>query len=123
MKIDLEIIKTIEKSSKIHSGICKICIYNKLDRDNAIELGTILQTLIQGGITKIVFDLGELKYVDSTGIGRIITITKYLRKIKGDVTITRCSPHLMEVFRLVRLENFIKIFDSYEQGLNYIKFI
>lgn len=121
MKINFELIN--KKDSKDNKEIiCKIGLFNKLDNDNANQFEKFFEILVKGGINRLLFDLNELRYIDSTGIGRLIKITKNIRKLKGDVAITRCSAHILEIFKLVRLEKFIKIFNSNEEGLNFLNF-
>lgn len=123
MKIDIEILKSSDAVAKPHTFICKIGLSNKLDHSNAPHLENALLFMIQGGMRKLMLDLTDLKYIDSTGIGRLIKIIKTLRKTKGDVCITKCNSHIVEIFKLVRLEKFIKIFSSNEEGLNFLTFI
>ncbi len=122
MKIDIEIIKLDECPSDIHNCICKMIFFNKLDHQNSNNLDIILNTFIQGGVRKILLDFSNIQYIDSTGIGYIIQIAKTLRNLKGEVTITKCSSHIIEIFKLVRLEKFIKLFNSTEEGINFLKF-
>src|SRR6266403_4888976 len=49
------------------------------------EFSLFLTTLIQGGMKKVVLDMTELKYVDSTGIGIFINVTKLIRNKGGDL--------------------------------------
>lgn len=123
MKINIEILKSSDASTNPHTYICKIGLSNKLDHSNALHLENALLFMIQGGMKKLMLDLTDLKYIDSTGIGKLIKITKTLRKTKGDVCITKCTSHIVEIFKLVRLEKFIKIFNSNEEGLNFLTFI
>lgn len=122
MKIDIEIIKPDEYPLNIHHCIYKMIFFNKLDHQNSNNLDIILNTFIQGGVKKILLDFSNIQYIDSTGIGCIIQTAKTLRKLKGEVTITKCSSHIMEIFKLVRLEKFIKLFNSIEEGINFLKF-
>ncbi|MDD5066094.1 MAG: STAS domain-containing protein [bacterium] len=122
MKLDIEIIKPDAGTSDLNNYICKICLFNELDRKSDNDFEFIITALINGGIRKILFDLENLRYVDSSGIGKIISTTKLIRKLNGNVTITRCSTQIMEILVLIKLENFIKIFPSAEEGMNFLKF-
>jgi len=121
MRFNIEIIKPVKASVDTRTFICKVNVINKLDQDNCEEFEFILTTLTKGGLGKLMFDLDELRYIDSSGIGKMINITKNMRALKGNVAVTRCSPNVMEVFTLVHLEKFIKIFNSNEEGISYLK--
>ena len=66
--------------------------------------------------------MDELRYVDSSGIGKIINTTKHIRSVKGNLTVARCAPNVKEVFDLVHLEKFLEIFNSIEEAINFLKF-
>lgn len=121
MKINIEIIKPSKASVDETTFICKISLINKLDQENSAELEYLTTILIKGGLRKILFDMDELRYIDSSGIGRIINLTKNIRTLKGNVTIARCSSNIQDVFKLVQIEKFIKIFISNEEAINYLK--
>jgi len=121
MKFNIEIIKPSKASVDPKSFICKVNPINKLDQENGAEFEFLLMTLIKGGLRKILLDLDELRYVDSSGIGKIINITKHVRTIEGNVAAARCSPNVLEIFELVHLEKFIRIFNSNEEAISYLK--
>lgn len=123
MQIDIELLKIEEDATEIRDFICRLGLTAKLDQTNTTHFELLVLTLIQGGIRKILLDMDELKYIDSSGIGKIINITKYLRKVKGNITITSCSPQVDKTLKLVKLDNFISFFTSNDEGFNYLKFI
>lgn len=122
MRLDIEIIKPNPASPDINNYICKIELHNELDRKNDLDFEFIITILINGGIRKVLLDLANLKYVDSSGIGKLISITKVMRKINGNLAISRCSEQIIEIFRLIKLESFIKVFPSNEEAFNFLKF-
>lgn len=122
MKLDIEIVKPDPASTDPGSYICRISLFNELDRKQDNDFEFLVTSLVNNGIRKILFDMENLRYVDSSGIGKIINITKLIRKLNGNVTITRCSPQITEILVLIKLENFIKIFPSVEEGLNFLRF-
>jgi len=122
MVLDMEFIKSGEKN-EVSENILKIVPYQKIDQTNANIFADILLTLIKGGVRKMVIDFSEINYIDSSGIGKIINITKVIRKLGGNVTITRCNEKIMEILSLVKLDTFIKFFASNEEGINYLQFL
>jgi anti-sigma B factor antagonist len=101
--------------------IVRIAILNKLDQSIAEQFELFIFALMKSGIKKFVLDLNELKYIDSSGIGKIINITKLLRKQNGNISMSRVSQEIMQVFKLVKLDTFIKIFLSVEEAVNYLR--
>ncbi len=120
MQIDLEIIKP-QGPPDYNTLILKISILNKFDKHIAEQFELFCYTLIRGGIKKFIFDLKDLKYIDSSGIGKIINIAKVLRQQRGNIALSRVPQDIMDVFKLVKLDTFVKIFLSNEECINYLK--
>ena len=121
MRFNLEIIKSSKATVDQKTFICKVSLINKLDQENCSEFEFMMMTLIKGGLKRVLIDIDELRYVDSSGIGKIINLTKNIRSLKGNLAISRCSANIQEVFRLVQIEKFIKIFNSNDEAINYLK--
>jgi len=81
----------------------------------ADEFNLFLNTLVAGGMRNVVFDLSDLKYIDSTGIGLFIGLTKQLRTKEGDLVFFNVHPKVLEVFQLVKLNDFIQFFRGEKQ--------
>jgi len=79
------------------------------------EFNLLMATLTAGGMKKVVFDLSELKYIDSTGIGIFIAVTKQIRARGGDLVFFNVNPKVLEVFNLVKLNDFIQFFKGEKQ--------
>jgi anti-sigma B factor antagonist len=121
MKFGIEIIKPSKVSVDQKTFMCKINIINRLDQETSAEFDFISNTLIRGGLTRLLIDLDELRYIDSSGIGKMINLTKSIRAMKGNIAIARCTASVQEIFKLVQLEKFIKIFNSNDEAINYLK--
>lgn len=79
------------------------------------ELHLLLMTIVQGGGRHIAFEMGGLKYIDSTGIGILINVTKQLRAKGGDAVLLNVNPRILEILKVVKLPDFLKVFLSEKQ--------
>lgn len=52
----------------------------------------------------IVFDISEVKFLDSTALGFIVSTKLKCKKKQGDVIIVGCTPVVYEIFKLTRLD-------------------
>jgi anti-sigma B factor antagonist len=92
-----------------------------LDLDNAESLWIILMVLINGGARKIILDMQGLDFIDSSGIGIIIKTAQLVRSKKGEICLIKVPPRIDTIFKPVGLNRFIKMFDTEEKGVNYLK--
>ena len=67
--------------------------------------------LIKNGSRKVVFDLAQLDYVDSTGIGIIVMSSGKMSAAGGELRIAALQPRVAELMRVTKL-NQIMVFYS-----------
>jgi len=71
-----------------------------------------LKELIDAGTQKLVMDFQEVQWINSTGVGAIITCLITLRKRGGDIRFANLHGASQQYFHLTRLETVVKIFAS-----------
>lgn len=97
------------------SFVYKIHLNGNFVMEISDEFNLLLSTLINGGMRKVVFDVTNLKYIDSTGIGILISVTKLIRAKGGDLVMLNVNQKILEVFNLVKLNDFIQFFKGEKQ--------
>jgi anti-sigma B factor antagonist len=71
-----------------------------------------LDDLKKSGKTNIVVDLGKTDFMDSSGIGALISGLTSLRKAGGDVRLANMEKRIKNLFLITRLLG--SVFDDYE---------
>jgi stage II sporulation protein AA (anti-sigma F factor antagonist) len=66
---------------------------------------------------QILFDLSELEYISSSGLGVLLHAAKMLQVKNGRVVLCALKAHIEEVFKICGFDNVFPIFDSREQAL------
>jgi anti-sigma B factor antagonist len=88
-----------------------------LDADNSQELKQDLSAVIEAH-PKIVFDMGQLRFVDSSGCGAILSCFKKIKSRGGELKLIRLQDRVLELFKLMRLERIFDIFQTKEDAVN-----
>ncbi len=101
--------------------VCRLNMRGNLSIDNANETSILVRALVHGGFNRLILNLENLNYVDSTGIGTIIRIKKDLLNASGDMVLCNVPPKVNEVFDLVNLKEFVKIFYSDQKAIDYLR--
>ena len=57
----------------------------------------------------ILFDFGELEYLDSTGLGSLIYILKEIEKDGNKIVIENINNSIMKLFKITKLEDMFEI--------------
>ena len=60
---------------------------------------------------RLVFDLGKLSFIDSSGLGVLLTCQRQVRDGGGDLKLAAVLPQVRVVFELVRMQ---RVFDIHE---------
>jgi anti-sigma B factor antagonist len=98
-----------------------LSLQNRFDIYSSTELFAFVKILIKGGIIKIMLNLQDLDYIDSSGIGTLIKITKALRAAKGDLVLINVSDDIKKVFSLVKLERMINMFSTEFDAIGFLR--
>ena len=69
-------------------------------------------TMIAQGARKIVLDLGEVEFIDSTGLGVLVGSVKRVRTVEGELRVACDRQNILELFELTRLTNVFELFSD-----------
>lgn len=73
-------------------------------------LGFIEQLALEG-VTEVCLDLSQLRFIDSRGLGALVSATKVLRDAGGRLTVAAASPSLSRVFNISGIDQVIEVVD------------
>lgn len=88
-----------------------------IGEDNGPDLiGTVNDKISEGNV-KCVIDLTGVRYINSSGIGLVITIDTKFKNKDGEMVIVNPSNHVKKLFSITKLDKIFKIFASLEEGI------
>jgi anti-sigma B factor antagonist len=87
-------------------------IPGQLTVGNRQELKRKVLAEFERGDRRFLIDLGETGYIDSSGLGVIVSLTKQLRAGGGELRLTNLNDDLKSLFELTRLDTLVQIGDS-----------
>jgi len=70
---------------------------------------------------RLIFDLSQLKQLDSMGLGAIVACLKHLRSRGGDLRLCGMSKQIRTLFELVRMHHVFDIFNTKQEALDSYK--
>lgn len=94
-----------------------------LDLDGSWDMLATCRALIEGGALKILIDMEGLAFIDSSGIGALISIAKFVRAKKGDIALMAVPPQIEIIFRPVNLQRFISSYRTLDEAVNFFRFV
>lgn len=93
-------------------GVGVVTPRGRLTMASARQMREILLDLTQQGTSRIVVDMGETTFLDSSGLGALIAGLKSARQAGGDLRIARPTTAVMTVFELTNLDKVLRPRDS-----------
>jgi anti-anti-sigma factor len=79
--------------------------------NDANEFKQVLYQDIESGCRKIIVDLSECEFIDSTFLGALVISLKKVTELGGDIRLVVFQPAVITMLQLTRMN---RIFDSFE---------
>lgn len=98
-------------------GIVVITCPGQLTVRNSKDLKKIFADFVAAGKYKFVADLSATRYVDSSGLGAIVSRISLCRSNKGDVRIVTQVPLIKSLLNVTNLNKILKCFDDLDSAL------
>lgn len=89
---------------------------NNLDASNVRDFKDRVQTMI-GEHRKVVFDMSQVKFVDSSGLGGLISCLRQLNGRNGDLRLCNMSTAVRALFELMRMHRVFNIQPSMDDAI------
>ncbi len=86
-----------------------IAVRGEIDLFTAPELKSALGEALESGHTRIVVDLTNTTFLDSTALGVLIGAVKRLRSRDGVLTIVNTDPNIAKTFEITGLDQIFTI--------------
>jgi anti-sigma B factor antagonist len=84
---------------------------------NRHELKELVSRALEGGARRFVLDFSRTGYIDSSGLGALVTIAKQVREHGGELRLSGLNEDLRSLFELTKLDTLFAITDTSEQAL------
>jgi anti-sigma B factor antagonist len=107
----------VEIKTRVVDGIVILDIDGEIDLYNAPEIKDTIKQQMDGGHKKIIINLENVSYIDSSGIGALISSLSNLKKIGGGLKIMHVYDSVRKVFELTKLTSFFEIYDSEDEAV------
>lgn len=84
---------------------------------NRQELKQVVQEALDQGERKFLLDFAKAAYIDSSGLGALVSISKKVRETGGDLRLSGLNEDLRSLFELTKLDTLFSISDGLKQAL------
>ncbi len=87
-----------------------------LDAGNSKDFRRAMEPLL-GEKANIIFDMNGLRFVDSSGLGALLSCLRQLNSVDGDMKLCGMSKQVRALFELVRMHRIFDIFNDQDEAI------
>ncbi len=102
----------LEVSEEVEDGVRVLRVAGDVDFDVAPELKQRIVGRVEAGDRRLIIDLSEVGFIDSTAIGVLVAALKRLRDAGGSLMVVCDNEDVRSIFATVGLESVIPLHRS-----------
>ncbi len=99
-------------------GIVLVEVDGELIVGNREELKQSVLGRVEAGERKFVVDFQESSYIDSSGLGALVSLSRKIREAGGELRLAGLNEDLRTLFELTKLDTLFQISDTRELALD-----
>ena len=104
---------TAERSG---NGVTVVGLEGQLIVANRQELKQLIQDALDRGERKFLLDFTGTAYIDSSGLGALVSISKKVRESSGDLRLVGLNEDLRSLFELTKLDTLFTISETISEA-------
>lgn len=103
---------------KVVGDVCVLKLDGKfMAGGDSFFLREKIKNILSMGIQKLLIDMDSVPYIDSTGVGFLVSSHTSLTNDGGHLKLLRVKPKILEVFKVMSLLSIFEIFDDEEAAM------
>ena len=97
--------------------VAVLSLSGRLDLASGATLKEHLKRLTGKSIVQVHLNLAEVEFINSSGLGALVSIMKEVRLQKGRLTLSNLASYVQEIFEITQLSHIFEIFSTEEEAL------
>ena len=107
----------MEIKQREHDGIAILDLSGRLDLASGSMLKEEVKKLFEKNITSVHLNLNRVEFINSSGLGSLVSIMKEVRLAKGRFTLSDLANYVQEIFEITQLSHIFEIFLTEAEAL------
>ena len=104
--------------SRDDSGVTVVKVEGQMVVGNRQELKDLVFAALDKGDRRILIDFSQTGYIDSSGLGALVSISKRVREAGGELRLSGLNEDLRSLFELTKLDTLFAIAETPQQALS-----
>lgn len=94
-----------------------LTLKGRLDLASGASLKEQIKGLFEQGKTQFHLNLEQVEFINSSGLGALVSVMKEVRLRKGRLTLSNLASYVQEIFEITQLSHIFEIFQTQEEAL------
>jgi anti-sigma B factor antagonist len=86
-----------------------------------MQMRDALRAQVAGGDSKFIINLGEVSYVDSSGLGELVSSYTTVRNKGGDVKLLKLTAKIKDLLQMTKLLTVFDVYDDEAKAIASLK--
>lgn len=109
----------LDINSERSGDVCTVVLDGEVDVYTAPKLKDELVTSIEAGCSNVVINLEGVGFIDSSGLGVLVSALRRARERGGAVRIVCTRENILKIFRITGLDKVFPIFSTPEEAQRF----
>lgn len=98
-------------------NIAVLALSGRLDLASGSTLKEYVKRLAEKNITSVHLNLADVEFINSSGLGALVSIMKEIRLLKGRLTLSNLASYVQEIFEITQLSHIFEIYSTEEEAI------
>lgn len=94
--------------TQMHDGVCTVFLSGELDLSVAPDFRLVMEPLVGNSEIDLIVNMKEMTYIDSTGIGILLSILKARHGMEARFTVEEVPPQIQKLFDMTGIAKFFQ---------------
>ncbi len=100
------------------NGVAILGLQGRLDLSSGSTLKEHVKKLFAEEKTNVHLNLAGVEFINSSGLGSLVSIMKETRLRKGRLTLSNLASYVQEIFDITQLSHIFEIFTSQDEAVS-----
>jgi anti-anti-sigma factor len=107
----------MEITSRENQGLLVLNLKGRLDFATSNSLKEEILRHITESRNRILLNMSQIDFVNSSGLGSLVSILKEIRLAKGRLALCNLATYVQEIFEITQLSHIFEIYDAEPDAL------
>jgi anti-sigma B factor antagonist len=106
----------MEITASSRDNVTALQLEGRMDLNSSSQLKKRVKDYLGQGKTSIILDLSDVNFINSSGLGTLVSILKDVRMVKGRMVLCNLAQYVQEVFEITQLSHIFEIYPTAEEA-------